>query len=268
LNGSISTTIDIQIIAKDDYTNLGYILNGFDANQDGVEDLFIGSPFAGPLQEGKVWIFLSNRTFTSGMTLTDDEANVTLSGEQEWSWFGYDFLVATTSSSRTLLLVGAPQMPVINQTTYEWINAVGKLYAFDLIALLNGQSFNQALIFSIIGGDEFDQLALSFDFTIEFQSSKDVLALSLPTRKSKELLHYQAGEVGLIANIGDLSGTLTYANLRMLSSIQGDEDFARLGWSVQFIQFKSNSVTGLVVSEPYRRSGIHPETGAVYIWTG
>ncbi|KAM7322746.1 hypothetical protein ACRRTK_018251 [Alexandromys fortis] len=134
--GRLSSAPNITISCKDTYCNLGWTLLAADVNGDGQPDLVISSPFApgGGKQRGIVAAFYSHPRWSNRETLTAEEADWKVSGEEDFSWFGYS-LHGVTVANRTLLLVGSPTWKNVSRLArsshrIHEKNSLGRVYGY------------------------------------------------------------------------------------------------------------------------------------------
>ena len=109
--GGVSNNADVIIIGDQRYSNLGTRLLGADINMDGYNDLIIGSKYA-PMegeQRGSVIAFFSRKTNSKmQQKYFSGQADLVLKDEQNYSWFGHDFLYHNNTSIGPVLIVSAP----------------------------------------------------------------------------------------------------------------------------------------------------------------
>ena len=99
------------IIGDQRYYNMGTRILDGDVNIDGFNDLIIGSKYAamGGEQRGSVIVFFSRkRDEKMQKKLFSSQADLLLKGEQNYSWFGHDFVFHSKTSIGPLLVVSAP----------------------------------------------------------------------------------------------------------------------------------------------------------------
>ncbi|KAH6569354.1 hypothetical protein BASA61_009481 [Batrachochytrium salamandrivorans] len=99
----------------DQFLVLGTTLYGLDVNGDGFKDLIVGSPYASPLsgthQRGMVQAFFSSSMHIGIISHLDSDW--TVSGTQDYEWFGKSVDIMVDQDSR-ILLVGSPGYKLIN----------------------------------------------------------------------------------------------------------------------------------------------------------
>ena len=110
-NGGVNNKADVIITGDQRYFNLGTRLHGADVNMDGFNDLMIGSKYAamGGEQRGSVIVFFSRkRDEKMQQNYFSSQADLSFKGEQNYSWFGHDFVFHSKTSIGPLLVVSAP----------------------------------------------------------------------------------------------------------------------------------------------------------------
>jgi hypothetical protein len=109
--GGVNNEADVVIIGDQRYFNLGTRIRGGDVNMDGFNDLIIGSKYSamGGEQRGSVLVFFSRkRDEKRQRNYFSSQADLLLKGEQNYSWFGHDFVFHNKTSVGPLLVVSAP----------------------------------------------------------------------------------------------------------------------------------------------------------------
>ncbi|KAI8895588.1 hypothetical protein BC833DRAFT_600779 [Globomyces pollinis-pini] len=130
--------------ATQNFEVFGHILKGIDVNDDGFQDLVVGSPFTSNkagTQVGKFQVFLSKIGYSSQMT--SDDSSWTIYGSQDYEWFGMDF-----SKIDDQICVGSP-----GYNTYD-IPQSGKVSCFKLP---NGNTVRPSLQYEILSSEKFAQ---------------------------------------------------------------------------------------------------------------
>ena len=129
--------LSIRTKSPDPFYNFGFTLRKSDCNEDGIQDLLIGSPYAvnENLEKGGMAGRVSIVTKLepeathasprdSKIVYIEDIQSHSFSSESNYEWFGYDL-----SCYKTNLLVGSPGTRLLN--TLQQGN--GALYGFDLV---------------------------------------------------------------------------------------------------------------------------------------
>ena len=110
-SGGVNNRADVIILGDQRYYNLGTRITGADVNMDGYKDLIIGSKYA-PMsgeQRGSVIVFFSKRRdYKIQLKYFANLADWSLQGEQNYSWFGHDFVFHNKTSVGPVLVVSAP----------------------------------------------------------------------------------------------------------------------------------------------------------------
>jgi len=294
---------DLEIVAEKNFTNLGMKLGTFDVDGDGKKDLLIGSPYVygndtsgktngTTYESGEVWIFLSDKKRTAEKVLYRENADLLLSSDDHFSWFGHSFAVITLNGRsgvalegskitgpRKLLLVGAPGY---NDGTGSY----GKLHAFDISEQIrNGERelgrhpllHPSDALWTISGIDSNGQLGFSVssaDLTEDDNHMQPVIALSVTTKEIPgqhwwSESQVQAGSIYLFRINSSLKGEIRIDQMNPLTVFQGSEEFARLGWEIGFSDLNNDSIADLWATEPFRHTeNGGADAGALYVWLG
>jgi len=167
-------------------------------------------------------------------------------------------------------LVGAPQYN--NGTT-----SLGKLYAFD-ISNFNKTNSNRTrdvtLKWTITGVEAFGKFGYSFDYGTPVPGL-NLLAVSLPT-KQIPAKHFwqenkpQAGSVVLFSLDKLAEGNYNLSQLPLYTQFNSNEEFSRLGFTVQFVK-NAKGTSDLLLTEPWKDNGPWPadgDAGALYLYRG
>ncbi len=98
-----SSSPDLTINGQETFDNLGYTLKAADINNDGYDDLIIGSPFSpsGGTQRGRVDIVMAQKNKSNIKVTTS------IVGNQDYDWFGYSLDFVEILGKR-LLVIGSP----------------------------------------------------------------------------------------------------------------------------------------------------------------
>mmetsp|Transcript_17099 Transcript_17099/g.66590 ORF Transcript_17099/g.66590 Transcript_17099/m.66590 type:complete len:807 (+) Transcript_17099:26-2446(+) len=262
-SGGYSSTADVAIRTTTNYTNLGYTLLAADVNNDGADDLVIGCPFAGSgtgsyTQAGRVFVFYSSATLTTGTTLdADNDSNIVLEGPGAASWYGYA-LDTVKVNNDTLLLVGAPNHEGEDAST-------GMLLAYSASAIAStGGGLDVPAIFTISGSTKWDMVGFSFA-TGAFGSSNNALAFGLPNRAERGWQHKFMGAAAVV-DMTTLASSYDVDDLDFLIYEEGDQEYARFGWAVGLAPNAAGTPL-LWVTQPRRSTDAGKESGVAYAFT-
>jgi len=278
---------DLIIYSTHNFTNMGVTsLEAADIDGDGHPDLIIGCPYASFYdtngneyrQSGFVSIFLSSAfsflrrsTFSTNRIKVplyiDVEANasIVIRGSINYEWFGFH-----SAATQDLLLIGAPGSRV------NKLISVGQLYGYSIKHLLELAKKNREIDGSTsakfnLYGQEFDYLASSFALGFPTSKTNPALALASPQHlvSNPPFQLWQGGEVIVIENLHLLQGSYNISNIKTRARLFGNEQFARFGSVVQFIDLDKDGYDELWASEPYREQSLNVvEVGITYMWRG
>ena len=241
--------------------SLGSKLIVGDFNDDGYDDLIIGSPFANissQPQMGIVSVFLSKKSNSkyNQTWINVNQSDFSIHGEKLYNWFGHHVQI-TKLQGETVMFVSAPTFSVSN------VQSIGRIYAFCIHK--DNNSFAVTTKFTITGVSEFERCGFSFSVI------NNSLVFSCPTSSSYHFLHTRehAGSVILLNNLNEMKGDYSLPDLKFIVRIHGDQSFARFGYVVQWEDLNNDGVMDLIVTEPFRDTdwGL-VDAGALYIWLG
>lgn len=260
--GGLSTSPDVTLTTTGTYTNLGYRLLGADLDGEGHADLVIATPYerAGGRQRGLVAVFRAGAGFTSGTSKDVNQADWKVTGSQDWAWLGYDVIAADLGApAHPHLIVGAPKWKSGS------VQGVGRVVAYDLAGLASGAA-STTPVFTITGGDEFDNLGASLAFGDPRGNGQKLLAIGSPVGTPNGTT--QTGSVSLVS-VDGLSGDVALSALSVATRIDGESSFGRLGARLAFVDLNGDGADELWVTEPMRKDSIATfEAGAAYLFAG
>ncbi len=260
--GGLSATPDVTITTSGTYTNLGYRLVSADLDGEGHADLVIATPYerAGGRQRGLVAVFRASAALVSGTSRDVSQADWKVTGSQDWAWLGYDVIAADLGTpAHPHLIVGAPKWKSGS------VQGVGRVYAYDLAGLASG-SASTTPVFTITGGDEFDNLGAALAFGDPRGNGQVLLAIGSPVDTPNGTL--QTGSVSLVS-VDGLSGDVALSALPVVTRLDGETSFGRLGARLAFVDLNGDGADELWVTEPVRKDSIATfEAGAAYLFAG
>jgi hypothetical protein len=153
---------DVTILGARPGDGLGFSAVAADLNGDGVKDIVVAAPFAGPLNQpsstpGRVYVIFGTPALPTDIDLSRDEADVTITGSGLDGFFGDSIASGDVNGDGTAdLIVGATfdSGPATDGTAARG----GAVYAF-----FGRADWPQALAatdsdIALYGADEFDEL--------------------------------------------------------------------------------------------------------------
>nr|XP_056710199.1 phosphatidylinositol-glycan-specific phospholipase D [Euleptes europaea] len=251
---------NITIVCQEIYCNLGWSLLVADIDEDGNNDLLVGSPYApgGGKQRGFVAGFYSFFNRSSQVLLSVSDADWMVKGERDYAWFGYS-LSSIQLQNMTLLLVGSPSWKsctglgcYFSQNTKQ---AVGRVYGYFLP---HTHSW-----FTVTGDKEMGKLgtSLATGFISVEGIPRHVLVIGAPTQDGTSKFSFiisalhQAG-TALIYDFTDTTRPL------LLSTFSGDKRFSRFGEDVHLRDLDGDGFDEIIITSPLRWAE------RVYIFSG
>ncbi|KAI8093053.1 uncharacterized protein BX664DRAFT_313143 [Halteromyces radiatus] len=232
----------------------GYILAGFDINQDGYRDLLVGCPYCTTMnipQAGSVEMFLSKSIYGNNDDRRQEiipdqifQSNTPMSYEH----FGWSMTFFSSLTNYGTLLVGAPSAKINN------VPQVGKVYGFIVL-----NDISSKLQWMMPGKRKFEQFG-----TVLQGWKNDMLVISSPTEDTYSGVrkYWQGGSVRLydwrVLDRGQKSLATEYG---LVKKIKGQQVSGHFGASVVFFQDKDDNV-GLWIGEPMGSK----EKGRLYRW--
>eukprot|EP00026_Physarum_polycephalum_P002545 Phypoly_transcript_02552.p1 GENE.Phypoly_transcript_02552~~Phypoly_transcript_02552.p1 ORF type:complete len:849 (+),score=79.56 Phypoly_transcript_02552:187-2733(+) len=235
------------------YSNFGFELITGDVNLDGYDDLIVGSPFAPRLkanETGNVAIYFSSPLHTAGQNLTTAQADIFLTapmqlsmGVDDHGWWGSTLLYVPRSYGYKFpyLIVGGARNIWFNCS--DFLPECGSFSIY----VLDGEHYNQSL--ALFYGNEFERVGaqLALGYMPDLDKTSPILSVSIPLSNTTVP---QAGKVVFLSfnailsfisawSANSSSWIIPFGELMPLvsTSINGNQEFARFGSSVAFVDF-------------------------------
>ncbi|XP_045407845.1 phosphatidylinositol-glycan-specific phospholipase D [Lemur catta] len=268
----MSSPPNITISCQAVYCNLGWTLLAADVNGDSEPDLVIGSPFApgGGKQKGIVAAFYSDPGRSDKEKLNVGAADWTVSGEEDYAWFGYS-LHSVGVDNRTLLVVGSPTWKNASRPGHLYHSrdekkSLGRVYGYFPP---NCQSW-----FTISGDKAMGKLgtSLSSGRVMVNGTLTQVLLVGAPTHDDVSKMAFltmtlhQGGTTRMYALTPDTQPLL-------LSTFSGDRRFSRFGGVLHLSDLDNDGLDEIIMAAPLRISDVTSgliggEDGRVYVYNG
>ncbi|XP_073422229.1 phosphatidylinositol-glycan-specific phospholipase D isoform X4 [Dendrobates tinctorius] len=262
-----SSQPNVTIKCRFSYCNFGWTLLSADVNGDQRFDLVVGSPYApgGGKQRGLVAAFYSKRRRSTKGTLYVEEADWSISGEQDYAWFGYS-IHSHKHKNKTVLVIGSPTWSSCKRHYCDIPQSLGKTYGF--------YPPSKNISFILHGNEDQSKMGTSFaSGTIAVNGEiKHVLMISAPTQSTmskvvfirRELTH--AGT----AIMYELKGK---SKPSLLGTMRGDRELSRFGTILHLRDLDDDGLDEIIVTSPLRTTDITTtmfgyQTGRVYIYNG
>ncbi|XP_054840693.1 phosphatidylinositol-glycan-specific phospholipase D isoform X2 [Eublepharis macularius] len=262
---------NITIVCQEIHCNLGWSLLAADIDEDGNNDLLVGSPYApgDGKQRGFVAGFYSFFNRSNQGLLSVSDADWMVKGERDYGWFGSS-LNSIQLQNMTLLLIGSPTWKSCNglgcYLSPDMKQVVGRVYGYILPCTQSR--------FTLSGDKEMGRLgsSLATGFLSVKGISRHVLVIGAPTQDSTSKFAFitsvlrQAG-TALIYDFTDSTRPL------LLSRFTGDKRFSRFGEDVHLRDLDGDGFDEIIVTSPLRTEDLmagmferHAER--VYIYSG
>ncbi len=265
---------DVSVAGARPGDNLGFAATAADLNGDGVDDMVLGAPFAGPLdrassEPGRVYVIFGRSDLPTSIDLAQDEADVTLTGTGDASFFGDSVATGDVNGDGTTdLVVGATfdTGPGLSGGTVRG----GAVYVF-----FGRQRWPATLAASdaevaVYGADELDELG---DFVasgdINGDGFDDIIAAA-EAADGPDNGRPTAAEVHVVFGGDDIRGSFEIARGQQDLSVYGANAQDTLGFSLAAGDVDGDGIDDLIMgarlgSDP---DNAIPRAGLVYVLYG
>ncbi|KAG9479175.1 hypothetical protein GDO78_012707 [Eleutherodactylus coqui] len=273
-----SSQPNVTIKCRFSYCNFGWILHSADVNEDKMLDLVVGSPYApgGGKQRGLVVVFYaSHRRSTTG-SLYVEEADWSISGEQNYAWFGYS-IHSHDHKNKTLLVIGSPTWSSCKRYFFNVSSQQAMYYCENPQSVGKAFGFyppSKSIAFILHGTEDQSKMGSSFaSGTLAVNGeNKRVLIIGSPTQRTRSKVVFISSELkhAGTATVYDLKGK---TDPSPLGTLRGDREFSRFGIQLHLSDLDDDGLDEIIVSAPLRNDDITSamfgsQTGRVYIYNG
>jgi len=235
--------VRIRTKSTDQFYNFGFTLKGGDCNNDGFQDLLIGSPFAVNEKLGKggmagkasvLYMLNDFLNTTQNIVYIEDIQNASFIAEASYQWFGYDLACYNNT-----LLVGAPGSRIEKK-----IQGNGAIYGFDLKS--------NAQLFKLLHPQD----RTKFGQSLSINAATGHVAIGAPSLKTDNMYAHSGGVY--VYHINDLINQTT----KYQAFIRADFYYYRFGMQLLWIN------NDLVVSSPSfgQMSLVTEGAGSIYYY--
>ena len=259
---------DITYSCGSRYCNFGITLETGDVNNDGKDDLLIGSPFStgnfnAMKQNGMVAVYYSKSKPVNYFIRSRVEANVfksadiILNGSTPYSWFGF---AIASGPSPCNILIGAPAENVANK------QMVGSVYCY------NPQMEKGAPYLFANGTKEFQNFGYKIKVShLNGKQRQPIVSIAAPNDNVKGHLYK------IIPLTLNQSGTVFFYSMSPqtppLASFSGDRHFSVFGHHLSVDDVNSDGFDDIFIGSPIRQTHLTDiaggeAVGELYVYFG
>jgi hypothetical protein len=256
-----SSDADIIIYGEDSLDQLGMANATGDINNDGYDDIIVGSPQNKKSDcRGKIYIIFGSNTAPRLIDLGTQNADITIEGEEYGSLFGRGVGSGDVNNDGfDDVIVGAIEADALGK------NNSGKIYViFGGNSIpSNIQLFNTSADIEILAkasGDMLGHTIISKD--IDSDSYDDIICGS---GNADPFNRMGAGEAYAILGSSTLPSIIDLSNDSVSITVHGDDPGDRLGIGLNMGDFDGNNKNDLIVGAEFTQTPTGSEVGSTFI---
>jgi hypothetical protein len=230
---------DLTLLGAAAGDNLGYSAAAADVNDDGIDDLIVGAPFAaaggaGGGRAGTVYVLFGKPGLGGTIDLAEEEADLALFGSGPSSFFGDSLASGDVNGDGTSDIVVGATFASATEGTVPSAKQSGAVYVFFGAAeppagrdVAKGE-FDAALF----GADDMDEVGDTVASGDVNGDGIDDIIITAEAADGPDNARGTAGEVYILYGSKDLRGVLTAANNDQDVTVWGAEADDTLGFSL------------------------------------